>query len=115
MILADESLDGSILRAIRGLSLDVLSVQERFPGISDEAVIELARHQERIILTEDKDFGAWVFAHQVKDVSVILLRYHFSEVKTMVIEVTQLLQTQLHELTGKFTVVTVDKIRSRII
>jgi predicted nuclease of predicted toxin-antitoxin system len=115
MILADESLDGSILRAIRALPLNVLSVQEHFSGISDEEVIRLARQEGRIILTEDKDFGAWVFAGKVKDVSVILLRYHSSEVETMLIEVTQLLRTQLKELVGKFTVVTVDKIRSRTI
>ncbi|WP_369008982.1 DUF5615 family PIN-like protein [Larkinella terrae] len=45
----------------------------------DADVIESSRNPPRIILTEDKDFGEWVFSHQVNDISVIFLRYHFKD------------------------------------
>jgi hypothetical protein len=39
----------------------------------------LAWSTGRIVLTEVKGFGEWVFAHNVTDISVLLLRYHHKE------------------------------------
>ena len=36
---------------------------------------ELAKKLNCIILTEDSDFGEWVFAHDIKDIGVIFVRY----------------------------------------
>jgi predicted nuclease of predicted toxin-antitoxin system len=44
-------------------------------SITDEQVIELALKMDFILLTEDKNFGEWVFAHHIKDSSVLFLRY----------------------------------------
>lgn len=60
MILADENIDHSL---IRESGIDVYSVYEEQRGITDKDIIEFSRNPPRIILTEDKDFGEWVFAH----------------------------------------------------
>jgi predicted nuclease of predicted toxin-antitoxin system len=62
MILADENIDHSLIEAIREIGIEVLSIYEMNRGIKDEFIIELSRNPPRIILTEDKDFGEWVFA-----------------------------------------------------
>ena len=54
-------------------------MRENHPGIADEQVIALSKDPPRIILTEDKDFGEWVYAHNEKYISVILLRYQYEE------------------------------------
>ncbi|GAB4048327.1 DUF5615 family PIN-like protein [Spirosoma foliorum] len=113
MIIADENIDHSLISSIRDLGIEVYSVYESNRGIRDEAVIESSRNPPRIILTEDKDFGEWVFAHNVKGISVLFLRYHFKETEVMRQVLTQLLSERLTELIGCFTTVTIQKIRIR--
>ena len=113
MIIADENIDHSLIDTIRGLGIEVYSVYESNRGIRDEAIIDLSRIPPRIIITEDKDFGEWVFAHNVKEISVLFLRYHFRETEAMREVLIKLLSERLAELYGCFTTVTVQKIRSR--
>ncbi len=81
-------------------------------GITDAEVIALARHPPKILVTEDKDFGEWVFAHGIRDISVILLRYPPTQTGRMSSILVHLL-SNMEALIGKFAVVTVDKIRMR--
>ncbi|MEL7120830.1 MAG: DUF5615 family PIN-like protein [Bacteroidota bacterium] len=75
MILADEGLNGNIVSLLRENQLDVDWVLEIEAGLSDEAVIELAKKNNKILITEDKDFGEWVFAHKISGLTIIFLRY----------------------------------------
>jgi len=58
--LADESCDFTAVRALRAEGFDVLAVAEAIPGAEDDQVIEYAVREERVLLTEDKDFGQLV-------------------------------------------------------
>ena len=100
MILADENIDKSIIEAIRNEGFEVISIFEIHRGISDFQIIELSRNPPRLILTEDKDFGEWIFAHKVKDISVLLLRYSFSETLEITKVVLNLLKFEAKTLTG---------------
>lgn len=113
MIIADENIDHSLIEATRMAGFDVYSVYEQQRGINDESVIELSRNPPRLILTEDKDFGEWVFAHNVRDISVLLIRYDFRETELMKQRLLQVLSERFNELIGKFTTLTVQKIRVR--
>jgi len=73
--LADESCDFLVVRKLRSAQYDVLSVAESFPSVTDKQVLEHAIKEGRILLTEDKDFGEWVFAHGKKMEGVILIRF----------------------------------------
>ena len=55
--LADESCDFAVVRALREAGHDVAAITEISPRATDEAVIERAAREERMLLTEDKDFG----------------------------------------------------------
>lgn len=113
MILADENIDQQLIDWLRNSGLEVLSVREKSPGIRDEEVIALSKNPPRIILTEDKDFGEWVYAHQEQTISVIFLRHHFSEATEIRQILLDLLQEKGKELFGKFTTLTTKKIRIR--
>lgn len=69
-ILADEGLNGNIVRELREKGFNVDWVLEVERGMSDEQVIALAKKQEQILITEDKDFGEWVFAHQIEELTI---------------------------------------------
>jgi predicted nuclease of predicted toxin-antitoxin system len=115
MILADENIDHQLIDSIRKAGIEVYSVYEQNRGISDEEVIDLSRNPSRLILTEDKDFGEWVFAHHIEGISVILLRYHFKETEQISKILIDLLQKHGQELHGRFTTITIDKVRTRSI
>jgi predicted nuclease of predicted toxin-antitoxin system len=113
LILADENIDDRIIASIRNKGIAVYSVKESSRGISDESVISLSQNPARIILTEDKDFGEWVYAHQRTDISVILLRYHYQDTFLMIEILLQVLESKKEELFGKYTTITTDKVRIR--
>jgi len=112
MILADENIHSFIIRELRNAGFEVISVQELSHGIRDEQVIKWAVEKKYIILTEDKDFGEWVFAHHVNNISVIFLRYSFEEYKHIASGLNAFLSTQIlkHPV---FITITAKKIRIR--
>ncbi|KQS25395.1 DUF5615 family PIN-like protein [Dyadobacter sp. Leaf189] len=113
MILADENIDHSVIEAIRNEGFEVYSIYESNRGFLDEEIIEFSRNPPRIILTEDKDFGEWVYAHHISGISVIFLRYHFLETEAVTKILIKLLNERTDELYDHFTTITIKKIRSR--
>jgi len=75
-ILADENVDFRIVTALKRSVHDVVSVLKEYQGIPDEDVLGLARKLGAVLLTEDSDFGKWVFAHNVREIGIIFLRYN---------------------------------------
>jgi len=73
--LADESCDFAIVRALRTAGFDVAAVVDISPRASDQSVIDVAVQQDRVLLTEDKDFGQLVYASGQPSAGVILLRF----------------------------------------
>jgi predicted nuclease of predicted toxin-antitoxin system len=72
--LADESVDGPIVDRLRQESHQVWYVAEMEPGISDEAVLDLANRKAALLLTADKDFGELVFRQRRIALGVVLVR-----------------------------------------
>ncbi|MFC2130358.1 DUF5615 family PIN-like protein [Bacteroidota bacterium] len=113
MIIADENINSLIIDAIRDIGVDVISIREDYPGISDEEVMKLSINPPRIILTEDKDFGEWVFAHNIKNISVIFLRYRHTDLLKIILALQSLLKKGSADLFGTFITLTLNKVRIR--
>jgi predicted nuclease of predicted toxin-antitoxin system len=73
-LLADEGVDAPTVARLRADGHDVTYVAELMPGITDEAVLDLANAESRVLLTADKDFGELVFRMGRVTVGVLLLR-----------------------------------------
>jgi predicted nuclease of predicted toxin-antitoxin system len=118
LILADEGFNGHFVRALREQDFQVDWVLEVSPGIDDEEVIELAKGQGRTLLTEDKDFGEWVFAHQVSGLSIVFVRYS-KEDYPIILESLITILTELNEKidsqSNEFITINKNKIRRRLI
>ena len=113
MILADENISQEIIVALRNIGIEVYSIYQSNRGISDEEIIQLSRNPPRIILAEDKDFGEWVFSHHIENISVLFLRYHFTETDEIIKILSKILLDNKIDLFKKFTTITTKKIRIR--
>jgi predicted nuclease of predicted toxin-antitoxin system len=60
--LADESCDFAVVTALRAAGHDVNAMVEISPRAKDSVVLDLARSEARVLLTEDKDFGLLAYA-----------------------------------------------------
>jgi predicted nuclease of predicted toxin-antitoxin system len=112
MILADENIDAKMVSILRSKNIEVVHIKEDHRGVSDEEIIRLSKNPPRIILTEDKDFGEWVYAHKEHDISVILLRYSFQEAQDIVSLLLNLIESRGNDLYGKFTTITLSSSES---
>jgi predicted nuclease of predicted toxin-antitoxin system len=97
--------------ALRAAGHDVCAVAEAAPSAADEAVLELAVREKRILLTEDKDFGRWVYADDRATGGVVLLRYPATARRTMPAAVIRLVERHGERLAGCFVVVQPGRVR----
>ena len=74
-LLADENIPAKAIEALRVAGLDVLSIREHAPGISDEEVLRLAVAQDRVLVTFDRDYGELIFGQgRTPPPSIIFIR-----------------------------------------
>ncbi len=66
-LLADECLDFRIVLNLRTEGFNTISVLKDYQSISDKEVLNLAKKLSAILITEDSDFGEWIFAHKDKN------------------------------------------------
>jgi hypothetical protein len=111
--LADESCDAAIPQAIMKAGHDVAFVATTHRGAVDPIVLELAYTQLRILLTEDKDFGALVFGAKKFNLGVVLFRYPYQLRDVVAQEFVTYAQRNPAQIHGQFTVVEPGAIRSR--
>lgn len=102
--LADESCDSDLIRLLRKSGHDILAIAEISPRAEDTDVIERAVRDERVLLTEDKDFGQLVFAHG-KEVRVVFLRYPTSVRQKLFQDVIRVVEQHGKKLAGCFVVI----------
>jgi len=72
--LADESVDRVVVSALRAAGYDTSYIAEGLAGITDAAVLDAAKAENRVLITADKDFGDLVFRQSRQSPGVLLLR-----------------------------------------
>ena len=73
---ADESCAMPVVRALRAAGHDVVAIAEVERGATDDRVLERALKGNRVLITEDRDFGELVYARRRSSSGVILVRFH---------------------------------------
>ena len=59
--------------ALADLGHDVLSAREGLADASDESLLELARRESRVLITEDKDFGELIYLRGLPHAGIVRL------------------------------------------
>ncbi|MDX1426091.1 MAG: DUF5615 family PIN-like protein [Kiloniellales bacterium] len=111
--LADECVDASLVENLRAAGHDVRTVQETASACDDEAVIALAARENRILITEDKDFGELAIRQKLPVPGIILLRIAPQFRKRKWPRLAATIDVLRERVAGHHTVVDVDKIRTR--
>ena len=109
--IVDECTGPAVARWLSNAGYDTLSVYDQHSGISDEDVIHLAVRQNRILITNDKDFGEKVYRDQSPHCGVILLRLEDERSPNKIAVVQRLLQHHAEKLPDQFVVVTERQVR----
>jgi predicted nuclease of predicted toxin-antitoxin system len=112
-ILVDESVDIRIANKRRKENYNIISIVEKYRSIPDKEVLKLAQKYEAVLLTEDSDFGEWVFSHKKKGFGVIFLRYKHRDIEKIMNSLLLVLDKHKDTLFNKFAVIKTTKIRIR--
>jgi predicted nuclease of predicted toxin-antitoxin system len=111
--LADECCDEATVAALRHDGHDVVYAVESLRGAPDEEVLARAVSEQRILLTEDKDFGELVYALSRPAHGIVLLRFEVSERALKIPRLRELLEHHAERLERHFVVLESEKIRLR--
>ncbi|HEY9501314.1 MAG TPA: DUF5615 family PIN-like protein [Pyrinomonadaceae bacterium] len=109
--LADESCDFSVVRALRFAKHDVVAIAEVSPRADDDDVRARAVSDERILITEDKDFGQLVYASMQRTAGVIFIRFPARARRNLADTVVEVVRQRGERLIGHFTVLQPGRVR----
>ncbi len=113
IFLANENIPMKSINYLRDKGLDVLSIIELSPGISDKEVLLLAKKERRIILTFDRDYGYIIFKENIIfNEGLVYFRLIPNEADKPGIILNELLNKGI-SLNGFFTVVSSNNIRQK--
>lgn len=110
---ADENLEHPIVEALRQQGHDVATVPTEEKGSPDPVVLSLSSTQDRVLITNDKDFAELVFLQKQVAAGVILVRLPRFRTNEKVARVLEVIIDQDERLLGVFTVVEAQAIRRR--
>jgi predicted nuclease of predicted toxin-antitoxin system len=111
--LVDECCDVALVDALRSDGYDVFSVAETMRGALDSEILARAYSEQRILLTEDKDFGELVYRQQLATYGIILLRFDPNEDEQKLDRLQAILRLHHERLEGAFVVIEAAKLRIR--
>jgi predicted nuclease of predicted toxin-antitoxin system len=111
--IADENIPNLLIQAMRGASEDVVRVVELARSAPDEVVLQLALTGDRLLLTEDTDFGDLVLRRHLPVSGVVLLRLEHLPINERIRIVLAAIRTHGERLYGSFTVIEAGRVRIR--
>ncbi|MCJ7625925.1 MAG: DUF5615 family PIN-like protein [Anaerolineaceae bacterium] len=111
--LANECCDQSLVKALRADGHNVLYASEEMPGVSDDEILNRAFADERVLITEDKDFGELVIRLGKPLWGLILLRFEVQERKRKILRLRELLEKRQDQLEKAIVVLDNHKFRIR--
>lgn len=104
--IVDECTGSAVGRHLRQHRHDVFSVYEEAHGLDDDSVLQKAVTDNRILITNDKDFGEMIFREGKAHKGVILLRLENERAANKIKVLKRLLEQYADQLAHNFVVAT---------
>lgn len=111
--LADECVDAGLVSHLRAVGHDVVYTAEIEPAIADAEILRRAAADDRLLLTEDKDFGDLVFRQGRSIPGVLLLRIDPAKHELKKNRLSAAIDRFGDNLRGRYVVVEAARIRTR--
>jgi predicted nuclease of predicted toxin-antitoxin system len=112
-LLADENISPVIAAALDAAGYEVRTVVAAMPAAPDDQVMDLAITEDRVLLTEDKDFGELVFRHGRRPPGVIRLALPGRTPSEKAARLCEVLAGDGDAIVGRVVVVELDRVRSK--
>ena len=111
--LADECVAAELVGRLRAAGHDVAFVLEDSPGISDTEIVQRAAREDRLLLTEDRDFGELIIRQLLSVPGVVLLRFEIRDRHAVWSRLDEVIQNPEITFWGHHTVIEVARYRTR--
>ncbi len=111
--LADENVSRRVIERLRGGGHDVVSIAETRSGAPDKLVLDAADAEDRILVTEDRDFGEMIIRQRLEIRGMILLELDRLSNATEADTVADVVSTHADKLLGNLIVIEPGRIRVR--
>jgi predicted nuclease of predicted toxin-antitoxin system len=111
--LVDECVDAGVISCLRREGHDVVDIAAVAPSITDTAVSKLARDQNRLLLTEDKDYGELIFRLAMPVPRLVLIRIAPELRSRKPGRLCTAIEVYGNALFGRYTVIEPGRFRSR--
>ena len=109
--LADVNVERPIVDWLAEKGYDIKWIPDIDCQMRDDVLLDMAKIEERILITNDKDFGELTFLQKKGSAGIILLRIKRQHVKDKLSILRELLQNYSNKLPHHFITVTKKKIR----
>jgi predicted nuclease of predicted toxin-antitoxin system len=109
--LVDECTGPKTAQWLRDQGHEVFSVFDEARGADDDTIIEKAFNENRILITNDKDFGEIVYREQRPHHGIIFLRLADNRAANKIDVMRRLLESYADRLPDRFVVVTETRVR----
>lgn len=110
--LANENISRASVELLRENGLDVSWVSDSIPSVNDEAVLDAARKENRIVITYDSDYGEMIYGRKLaRPLGVIYLRLRSNDEAEPAEILLKYLKTDAGFFENRFSVVTENGIR----
>jgi predicted nuclease of predicted toxin-antitoxin system len=111
--LADENVSRLVIEQLRAAGFDAASVRETRPGAPDKDILDAADSDDRVLITEDRDFGELVVRQRLKVRGVILLELDRLPSAAEAERVAEVVRIHASKLPGNLLVVEPTRVRVR--
>ncbi len=113
--LLDENVDRRLVAFLKNVGHDVKAIPQDYPyGIKDPNVLAIALQEQRILITNDKDYGDLIFHHNLPHCGVILFRFKRGNIDINIRKLKlQLVLDKYFNQLHHFLVITEERIRVR--
>jgi predicted nuclease of predicted toxin-antitoxin system len=109
--LADVNIESGIISGLRTDGHDVIWMLEKNKYLTDEEILNMARDENRIVLTNDKDFGEIVYRLKLISNGIVLFRVKDQNENAKLELIRKAVNYKNESLSRYFTVLTEAKIR----
>ena len=111
--LADVNVEKDIVELLRAFGFDVLWIPDYNCRMNDEELLNLANKEDRILVTNDKDFGEIIFLQKKVSAGIILIRVKGQNIGKKIRSLKKLLKYYVDRISGNFVVISDKRIRIR--
>ena len=109
--LVDESTGPAVAEWLTNEGHEVFSIYDSARGMHDDDIVKKAFEENRILVTNDKDFGEQVYRERKLHHGIVLLRLDDERAKSKIELLKRLLQSHADRLPDQFVVVTEKSVR----